>query len=66
MPIPTQPTLVDPLVQPAKAVWEDPALVLERDLQARAQGDPPVGGPPEVGPNHGFLGPLSTSGGGSC
>lgn len=44
-------------VRPAKAEWEDPAISLERDLEARAQGGPtdsqwaplgilgPMGGP---------------------
>lgn len=61
MPTPTIAPLVDPLARPAKAVWEDPALTLERALQARAQGGPPTGGPPEAGPDRGFLGPLSGS-----
>lgn len=55
--------LIDPLALPAKAVWEDPDITLERDLEVRAQGGPPIGGPPELGSNRGFLGPLSASGG---
>jgi hypothetical protein len=47
----------DRLALPAKAEWEDPAITLERDLEARAQGGPtdsqfaplgilgPMGGP---------------------
>jgi hypothetical protein len=30
----------DRLVLPAKAEWEDPAITLERDLEARAQDGP--------------------------
>lgn len=47
-----------------KLCWEDPAITLERALEVRAQDGPPVGGPPQLGPNQGFLGPLSGSGGG--
>jgi hypothetical protein len=42
---------MDPLAFPAKAQWEDPAITLERALEVRAQGGPPVGGPPQLGPN---------------
>lgn len=61
MPTPTVVTPIDPLVLPAKAIWEDPALTLERDLHVRAQGGPPTGGPSQFGPNSGFVGPLSGS-----
>lgn len=57
----TTANLIDPLAPPAKAIWEDPALTLERDLQVRAQEGPPAGGPPQIGPNRGFIGPLSGS-----
>lgn len=58
--------LMDPLAFPARAQWEDPAITLERALEVRAQGEPPVGGPPQLGPNQGFLGPLNGSGDGNC
>lgn len=56
----------DRLALPAKAEWEDPAVTLERDLEVRAQENPPGSGP-----DRGFLGPLNTSGtpgpgGGNC
>jgi hypothetical protein len=56
----------DRLVSPAKAEWEDPAVTLERDLEVRAQENPPG-----AGPDQGFLGPLNSSGtptppGGTC
>jgi hypothetical protein len=46
----------DRLVLPAKAEWEDPAVILERDLEVRAQDNPPG-----LGPDLGFLGPFSQS-----
>lgn len=58
------PTVVPPVVSltpTAKAVWEDPAITLERALEVRAQGGPPPGGPPNAGPNLGFVGPLAGS-----
>ncbi len=45
--------------QPARKAWQAPAIVLERSLEASAQGGPPQG--PVIGPN-GFMGPLGTSG----
>lgn len=51
-----------------KAPWEDPCLVVERTLVARAQGI----GPNTGGPSFNFndesspLGALSTSGGRAC
>ena len=52
---------------PVKRLWEDPCLTLECALETRAQGVPPPGGPPNAGPNLGFVGPLNTSGGsGQC
>lgn len=57
----------DPSALPAKKVWEDPCLTLERTLELRAQGGPFPGRPPEGGPYPGFLGPLGASGGlGQC
>lgn len=53
---------VDAFAAQVKALWEDPALTLERALEVRAQGGPPAGGPPQAGPNLGFIGPLNTSG----
>lgn len=59
---------MDPLAFPAKAPWEDPAITLERRLDARAQTGPPTGGPPTMGADYGFLGPLGLSpgAGGLC
>lgn len=61
-------TVSDLLATSAGKIWEDPVIVLERSLVVKAQGVPPVGGPPEAGPDRGFLGPLSVSigGGGFC
>lgn len=48
-----------------KLPWEDPNMVLERDLIARAQGGPPSN--EQFAPWQQPLGLLSTSGGsGSC
>ena len=44
-----------------KLSWEDPCLVLERDLVARAQDGPPSG--EQSPPWQQTLGMLSTSGG---
>ena len=58
---------VDAFAAQAKALWEDPALTLERALEVRAQDGPPAGGPSQPGSNLGFVGPLSASGGsGQC
>lgn len=48
----------DRLALPAKAEWEDPAVTLERDLEVRAQENPP-----RAGSDLGVLGPLSLSSG---
>ncbi len=42
---------------PAKGLWEDPCITLERDLEARAQGGPP--NPENQFAPRGVLGPLS-------
>lgn len=41
-----------------KGFWEDPSIILERDLEARAQGGPP--GSPDQSVPRGVLGPFST------
>lgn len=51
-------TVHDTQSQPARKSWETPSIVLERSLEASAQGGPPV--PPGAPPS--FLGPLGTSG----
>ncbi len=43
----------------ARKPWEEPRIVLERSLEARAQGIPMDGRPPF---RDGFLGPLGASG----
>jgi hypothetical protein len=45
----------DRLALPAKAEWEDPAITLERDLEARAQDGPTDS---QFAPL-GILGPMS-------
>ncbi len=45
--------------------WEEPAIVLERSLEVRAQDAAPPGLDPLTSLN-GFLGPLSASAGGIC
>lgn len=57
-------TEVQPSVE--KALWEDPRLVVERNLVARAQGIGPNNGPSlDFNNDSAPLGALSTSGG-SC
>lgn len=57
-----------PQASSEKTLWEDPCLVVERNLVARAQGT----GPNTSGPSFNFnnesspLGALSASGGGIC
>ncbi len=54
-------TTIDHKTQPSSPTrhpWETPAIVLERSLEASAQGGPPV--PPGAPPS--FLGPLGVSG----
>jgi hypothetical protein len=49
--------------------WEEPAIVLERSLEVRAQVKLPGSNsqdPLNLNPLNGFLGPLSASGGGTC
>jgi hypothetical protein len=47
--------------------WEEPAIVLERSLEAAAEGIPPAGRRAARVRSNGFLGPLGTSGGsGNC
>jgi hypothetical protein len=59
----TDNTPVPPLVGsvPGKQPWEEPRVILERALEARA-----AGGPPPLAPWESPLGALGTSGGGSC
>ncbi len=47
-----------PIRSDTPKVWEEPAIVLERSLEAAAQGGPPSapGGAPQ-----GYLGPLGLS-----
>ena len=52
----------DQVSLPAKSLWEDPFITLERDLEVSAQGGPPGGGPAKPWAAPGFLGPLGTSG----
>jgi hypothetical protein len=55
---------VEAVLPPARKAWAEPAIVLERSLEAAAEGVPPAGRrPPRVRLN-GLLGPLGTSGGG--
>ena len=57
----------DQLPASTKHLWEDPCITVERDLEVSAQGGPPPSDAPGLGPNRGFLGPLSTSGAkGTC
>ncbi len=58
-PIPQTPQTPAPVA--GKQAWEEPAIVLERALVARAQG-----AGPKLPWESGFLGPLSTSSGGVC
>ena len=50
---------MDPLAFSAKAPWEDPAITLERRLEARGQGGPPGD---SLGPSGPMFGPFNTSG----
>jgi hypothetical protein len=52
----------DRLVLPAKAEWEDPAVTLERDLEARAQDGAPDSQPSLLG----ILGPMGNQAPGVC
>jgi hypothetical protein len=47
-----------------RQAWDEPRIVLERSLEAKAQGLLPGGADPS--PLAGFLGPLSTSAGSVC
>jgi hypothetical protein len=48
-------TMIQPAIAPKKT-WEDPCILLERDLETQAQGGPPPNGAPWT--QGGFLGPL--------
>ena len=48
---------VDAFAAQAKALWEDPAITLERDLEVRAQEGPGGSFSPQ-----GVLGPFNVSG----
>ncbi len=58
-PIPQTPQTPAPVA--GQQAWEEPAIVLERALVAHAQD-----AEPQLPWESGFLGPLSTSGGGVC
>ena len=62
MPISTISSYSDQLLSPAKSLWEDPLITVERNLEASAQGGPPGNGPVEQWGGPGSLAPFATSG----
>jgi hypothetical protein len=63
----SSPRRAEVALPPARKAWAEPAIVLERSLEAAAEGVPPAGRRPARVRLNGLLGPLGTSGGsGNC